>query len=54
MDDSVTSEDSGVEVIEWVIEPLDEDSLSGLIVDIGESEELAGESARNALVPAPD
>ena len=39
LDDSDTSEDSDMEVIEKLVDPSDGDSLSGLIVDIGESEE---------------
>ena len=40
LDDSDTSKDSDMEVIEQLVDPSDEDTLSRLIVDIGESEEL--------------
>ena len=43
LDDSDTSEDSDMKVIERLVEPPDEDDLRMFIVDIGESEEPAQE-----------
>ena len=55
LDDSNTSEDSGMEVIEQLVETSDEDNLSRLIVDIGESEEPSEEPAGDvAGDPATD
>ena len=38
VDDSDTSEDSNMEMIEQLSEPHDDDNLTSLVVDVGESE----------------